>query len=188
MKFAQFFMMLGCLSVWQVSTAGKVVSAPLNGVNSPQTEASQPIQNEAFFQAHDLIQAFEKNPSNLKLAKQAIEKLKQSLQQSPEHEPILRKAAMNNLAVLLVRLKQYDEAREWLLKSLNEEEWVATTLENLNQLYAYEAQQAYKEVFEKSVVQTPRGEFLRIPPRASQADQRSSSNKQVEPEINVEGK
>lgn len=75
----------------------------------------------------------------------------------------VRKAAQNNLAVLLMEKKEYQKAQALLLESLRQEAWVAATLDNLNQLYAYEAQKTYKEVFEKTVLQTPKGQLLEMP-------------------------
>lgn len=156
--------------------AGEVNESALNRLNNEGFESPQNSKNNSFIKAHDLIQKFEQNPTNFELAKQAIELLKQSLQQFNKDEGLIRKTAINNLAVLLIRLKDYDEAQKWLLKSLNEEAWVSTTLGNLNQLYAYEAQSAYKEVFEKSVVQTPQGKFMALPTEFNELHQRAELN------------
>lgn len=149
--------------------AGEVIHSQL-AENMPEAKIN------ALVKAQKLIKEFKRSPADKNLAQDAIVHLKQFLELSKPEEGLLRKKAMNNLAVLLMRLKKYDEAYKWLSKSLNEETWVALTLANLNQLYAYQAQQAYKEVFEKSVVQTPQGQFMDLPTEFNELYKRVESN------------
>ncbi|GEM_PF-3117339 len=74
--------------------------------------------------------------------------------------PELNRALQNNLAVLLIKQKQYPQAEELLDSALKADLQVATTLSNLNQLYAYEAQKSYKKIFSQTTLTTPSGKFL----------------------------
>ncbi|VAW47729.1 hypothetical protein MNBD_GAMMA03-1229 [hydrothermal vent metagenome] len=85
----------------------------------------------------------------------------QALSKEAIEVPELNRALQNNLAVLLIKQKQYPEAEVLLDSALKADIQVATTLSNLNQLYAYEAQKTYKKVFSQATgVTTPSGKFL----------------------------
>ena len=74
--------------------------------------------------------------------------------------PELNRALQNNLAVILIKKKEYQQAEVILNSALKIDLQVATTLQNLNQIYAYQAQKAYKKVFSKTEVIWPQGNFL----------------------------
>ena len=93
----------------------------------------------------------------------AAEKIWQSVLQMPDLPMEWQRVAANNLAVCLIRQKRYSEAQRLLTDTLNAEPSIAMLLKNLNELYAYEAQQAYREVFKKSYVQEPQGLLLQAP-------------------------
>ncbi len=84
----------------------------------------------------------------------------QALNQETIEVPELSRALQNNLAVLLIKQQAYKQAEELLDSALKADIQVATTLSNLNQLYAYEAQKAYKKVFSQTSVTSPTGELL----------------------------
>ena len=74
--------------------------------------------------------------------------------------PELRRALQNNIGVILIKQKKFDEARNHLDQALKEDRQIAITMENLNKIYTFEAQQAYKKVFKKTPVNPPIGELL----------------------------
>lgn len=83
-----------------------------------------------------------------------------ALSQEEIEVPELSRALQNNLAVLLIKQKEYKQAEKLLDSALKADFQVATTLSNLNQLYAYEAQKAYQKVFSQTPVTSPSGELL----------------------------
>jgi len=74
--------------------------------------------------------------------------------------PQLKRALQNNIAVIYIQKKEYDMAKLHLDSALKADTQIATTIENLNKLYAYDAQKAYKKVFKKTEITPPNGEFL----------------------------
>ncbi|NPA72558.1 MAG: tetratricopeptide repeat protein, partial [Gammaproteobacteria bacterium] len=74
--------------------------------------------------------------------------------------PELTRALQNNLAVILIKQKKYDEAEQKLDAALQANQQVSTTLDNLNQLYTFQAQQTYQKIFKKTTLVRPKGEFL----------------------------
>lgn len=89
-------------------------------------------------------------------------KIWNQLSQNPTNAPDLKRALENNLAVVLMRQKKYDQAQKRLDAALQADQQVAKTLDNLNQIYAYQAQKAYNRVFEKSKLKEPKGDWLVI--------------------------
>ncbi len=83
-----------------------------------------------------------------------------ALSQETIEVPELSRALQNNLAVLLIKQQAYKQAEKLLDTALKADIQVATTLSNLNQLYAYEAQKAYKTLFSQTSVNPPSGELL----------------------------
>ena len=84
----------------------------------------------------------------------------QKLEKSPDLIPELKRALQNNIAVVLMKQGRYEEAKNRLDQALRADSQVATTIENLNKLYAFDAQQAYKKIFKDTKVTAPRGELL----------------------------
>lgn len=82
------------------------------------------------------------------------------LNQQPMQAPELSRAVQNNLAVLLIEQKNYLQAEKLLDSALQADRQVATTLENLNQLYTYQAQKTYQTLFSETAVVSPKGAFL----------------------------
>jgi len=74
--------------------------------------------------------------------------------------PELTRALQNNLAVLLIKQENYLQAETLLNSALKSDPQIATTLDNLNQLYTYQAQKTYQKVFRKTAVKLPKAEFL----------------------------
>lgn len=74
--------------------------------------------------------------------------------------PELKRAIENNIAVILIKQKRYEEAKKRLDSALQADVQVATTLENLNQIYAYDAQKAYQRVFKETPVSMPKAQWL----------------------------
>lgn len=68
----------------------------------------------------------------------------------------------NNLAVLLMQEGEYQQAQTVLEQSLHANNQVSKALGNLNQLYSYQAQQAYKQVFSRLEVTKPQGQWLAL--------------------------
>ncbi|MBF6057257.1 MULTISPECIES: tetratricopeptide repeat protein [Thiomicrorhabdus] len=87
-------------------------------------------------------------------------KIWMDLKRNPTNSLELQRALQNNLAVILMQQRKYDEAERILDQSLQSDKQIATTLDNLNQIYAYQAQKAYKSVFSKSKLVEPKGEWL----------------------------
>lgn len=108
-------------------------------------------QAKVFQQGFDFAQS---NDNNQALA------IWQSLAQTDGLIPQLRRALNNNIAVILIRQKKYDEAKQHLDKALKADHQIATTISNLNQLYAYDAQKAYQKIFKKTPVVAPQAELL----------------------------
>lgn len=71
-------------------------------------------------------------------------------------------AAANNLAVTQMKQKKYDEAQKELEAALNADPKIAVILENLNQIYAYQAQLAYQSVFKTSEMKEPKGQWIAL--------------------------
>lgn len=82
------------------------------------------------------------------------------LRAQPNLVPELQRALDNNLAVLLVEGKAVDDAIASIEQALRADPQVATALDNLNRLYAYKAQLAYKKVFAEASVPAPKTEVL----------------------------
>ncbi|GKT11835.1 MAG: hypothetical protein ISEC1_P0808 [Thiomicrorhabdus sp.] len=74
--------------------------------------------------------------------------------------PELKRALQNNLAVIHIKKKEFDQAQMMLDSALKADVQVAVTLANLNQIYSYQAQSTYKTVFSGAEVVWPQGEFL----------------------------
>lgn len=68
----------------------------------------------------------------------------------------------NNLAVLLMKRQRYDEAQKVLEQTLHANRQISKALANLNQLYGFQAQKAYKKVFSKLDVEKPQGQWLAL--------------------------
>ncbi|MGE4500876.1 MAG: tetratricopeptide repeat protein [Hydrogenovibrio sp.] len=69
-------------------------------------------------------------------------------------------AASNNLAAAYIKQHEYDKAQQVLESALNADPKIAALRKNLNQIYAYQAQQAYQSVFKKSEVDLPQGQWI----------------------------
>ncbi len=82
------------------------------------------------------------------------------LYQSDALIPELKRALQNNIGVVLMKLGRFEEAKQHLDQALKEDAQVATTIENLNKLYAYDAQKAYKKIFKDTNVVSPDGQLL----------------------------
>lgn len=137
-------------------------------------------------EATAFAKAYLRDPKQTDAAKRA-QQIFESLLATQGLPKAIRKTAQNNLAVLLIEQQHYHQAQQLLLQALREEAWVATTLDNLNQLYAYEAQQAYQEVFAKSVLQTPKGQLLSAPqpvPKVSSDHSLPHTPQSIAPKVN----
>ena len=108
-------------------------------------------QAEVFQQGYDQAQAGELD--------KALNTWKVLLNSEPLI-PELQRALQNNIAVILMQQKKYDEAKNALNKALSANTQIATTLENRDKLYAYDAQKAYKKIFKNTPVKAPSGELL----------------------------
>jgi len=100
-------------------------------------------QAEQFQLGWDAVQKGELEQAN---------KIWTSLSQEPIEVPELSRALQNNLAVLLMKQQAYKQAEKRLDSALKADLQIATTLSNLNQLYAYEAQQSYQKIFSQTSV------------------------------------
>ncbi|MGC9386599.1 MAG: L,D-transpeptidase Cds6 family protein [Hydrogenovibrio sp.] len=69
-------------------------------------------------------------------------------------------AASNNLAAAYIKQGHYDQAQQVLEAALNADPKIAALRKNLNQIYAYQAQQAYQSVFETDQVERPKGQWI----------------------------
>lgn len=68
----------------------------------------------------------------------------------------------NNLAVLEIKKGQFALAKKRLESALQSQSRVGVALDNLNQIYAYEAQKAYKSVFKTSEITQPKGKLTSL--------------------------
>lgn len=84
----------------------------------------------------------------------------EELNQSGDLIPELKRALENNIAVVFIKQKRYEEAKKRLDLALQSDAQVATTLGNLNQIYAYDAQKAYQRIFKETPVNSPKAEWL----------------------------
>lgn len=126
-------------------------------------EVQNPPAGEVLLSEQSMQQAFQKGLQAAKVGDLSVaEQIWQTLAEHPNLPASLRWAVVNNLSVIDIRQKRYEQAKQRLEKSLGSDAKIATTLENLNQLYAYEAQLAYKEVFAKTVLEEPRGQWLSL--------------------------
>ncbi|MBN2866869.1 MAG: tetratricopeptide repeat protein [Thiotrichales bacterium] len=66
----------------------------------------------------------------------------------------------NNLAVLLTRQKNYEQAQQIFEGLLKNNPEFGVVFDNLNELYAFQAQKAYKQVFGDSPLVLPKGQML----------------------------
>lgn len=66
----------------------------------------------------------------------------------------------NNLAVTQMKLKKFDVAQKTLETALSQDAKIAVIMDNLNELYAYQAQQAYRKVYKEVAVNIPNGQWL----------------------------
>mgnify|MGYP002475883392 CR=1 FL=1 len=114
--------------------------------------------------SNDLAKQAQTFQTGLELAQQ--NKLTEALdtwQKLAESEPLipeLKRALKNNIAAIMVKQKRYEEAKNYLNNALKADSQVATTISNLNKLYAYDAQKAYQKVFKDTQVVTPQAELL----------------------------
>lgn len=69
----------------------------------------------------------------------------------------------NNLAVLLTRQKNYEQAQQIFEELLINNPEFGVVFGNLNELYAFQAQKAYKQVFADTPLVLPKGQFLELP-------------------------
>ena len=82
------------------------------------------------------------------------------LQQQQDLPPELKRALNNNIGSVLLQQGKVEEAAQYLERALRADEQLATTLDNLQRIYAYKAQSAYKKVFDKTDVVKPQAEVL----------------------------
>ncbi|BBP42772.1 L,D-transpeptidase Cds6 family protein [Thiosulfativibrio zosterae] len=68
----------------------------------------------------------------------------------------------NNLAVLLTRQKKYEQAQKIFETLLTNNPEYGVVFNNLNELYAFQAQKAYKQVFADSPLVRPKGNLLTL--------------------------
>lgn len=66
----------------------------------------------------------------------------------------------NNLAVAYIRQQQYEKAQQVLETVLNKIPKISTIRSNLQQIYAYQAQKAYQDVFNADKLTQPKGEWI----------------------------
>jgi len=66
----------------------------------------------------------------------------------------------NNLAVAYIRQQNYQQAQQVLETLLNKLPKIATLRQNLQQIYAYQAQLAYQDVFHSREVEQPKGQWI----------------------------
>ncbi|PLA74579.1 hypothetical protein CYQ88_05730 [Hydrogenovibrio sp. SC-1] len=66
----------------------------------------------------------------------------------------------NNLAVAYIRQQRYEQAQQVLETVLNKIPKIATLRNNLQQIYAYQAQLAYQNVFNADEISQPKGEWI----------------------------
>jgi len=83
-----------------------------------------------------------------------------ALSDSGELVTELKRAIENNIAVIYMKQKQYDKAKKRLDSALHADSQVAVTLDNLNQIYAYDAQKAYQKIFKETSVKQPEAKWL----------------------------
>lgn len=152
----------------------------LFGFSAPKAQTTEAVDDSAlliqqaisakdFAKAEDLLAKTEDLPEVQKDYLQGW----LSLQKGEEAEALAKWQALhqanpeflelgNNLAALLIKNGEYDQAKEVLEKSLHADARVSKALNNLRQLYAYQAQQAYQKVFKSLDTQKPKAQFLAL--------------------------
>jgi hypothetical protein len=149
-----------------MNTASRIACNPLKTITSTAFLSLVLLFTPPAFSAMngaEQKQAFEKGWQAMKNDKlDEAYNIWDKLSKNPNNSPELKRALENNLAVVLMRQKKYEQAQQRLDAALQADKQVARTLDNLNQIYAYQAQQAYKKVFEKTTVKQPKGELLFI--------------------------
>lgn len=91
--------------------------------------------------------------------KQAL-KIWNTLGKSDDLVPELKRAIENNVAVIYMKKEQYEQAKKRLDSALQSDPQIAVTLDNLNQIYAYDAQKAYQKIFKDTAVNQPKTKWL----------------------------
>lgn len=119
----------------------------------------------------DYQQKFEaaKQASEAGASQQAVDLWRELLQQYPDDV-----AANNNLAVVLMQQKRYDQAQQQLEGVLKADPKLSVLWENLNQLYAVQAQQAYRSVFKKAKVSEPTAKWMAAPQQVPTLDSQTT--------------
>lgn len=105
-----------------------------------------------FAQAEHLAQS-----SSVEDQKKAVSEWKAMLKDYPNDLAI-----SNNLAATLMKQKKYAEAQDYLESALNADPKIAVVMDNLNDIYAYQAQLAYQSVFKPSEINYPKGKWVAL--------------------------
>lgn len=69
-------------------------------------------------------------------------------------------AVSNNIAVALMKQKRFDQAQQQLESILHKDPKLGVLWANLNEIYAYQAQQAYQSVFKQENLNLPKGQWI----------------------------
>lgn len=72
------------------------------------------------------------------------------------------KAVANNYAVFLMSLKKYEQAQTVIENALRYEAITKLLTDNLNKIYAFQAQKAYQTIFDDTKIVTPKGKWSAI--------------------------
>lgn len=120
-----------------------------------------------FAQAEQLAQS-----SSLKDQQKAVEEWKAMLKVYPNDLAI-----SNNLAATLMKQKKYAEAQNYLESALNADPKIAVVMDNLNDIYAYQAQLAYQSVFKPSEINYPKGKWVALADEAVKTPEKAQLDK-----------
>jgi tetratricopeptide (TPR) repeat protein len=144
------------------------VFLPVNAQDDPALVIQKAIESGALAQAETLLQqgqlsAFQQGYLTgwLQLKQNRPDEALATWQSLRERFPTSLELG-NNLAVLLMQKKRFDEAQQILEKTLHADRQVSKALDNLNKIYSYQAQQAYNNVFRRIEPQVPSGTWLAL--------------------------
>lgn len=146
-----------------------LIAPAVQAVDDLALQIQQAINSDDFEQAQALLDQSEDLPEVQKTYLQGWLSLQQgnetsaleSWQQLHKSQPDFLELG-NNLAVLLLKRGEYEQAQAVLEQTLHADIRVSKALENLRQLYGYQAQKAYKKVFKKLEVEQPTGHYLSL--------------------------
>ncbi|WFE67945.1 hypothetical protein P8S54_06845 [Thiomicrospira sp. R3] len=158
MKFKRILGVIAVGLFWQVNVYAADAALEIQGlIDSNQLNAAE--QRMATEQLSDFQQGYLQGWLALKRNQnqKALEIWLKLREIYPNHL-----ALGNNVSVLLMQNKRFDEAQAILEQTLHADREVSKALDNLNKIYSFQAQKAYNNVFRRIEPTVPTGSFLAL--------------------------